>query len=345
MSSDWDNANPFPLCLVAPEDRPAIELADVLDYLRARRLLGSAPDAAEVEAIGMARVLLAVDEDFRLLLADPDGSVHPGDHFKDVLPGMARTLGCYVQVSDVVVLDPDGEPCAPPEVLIPGGDQVRVAYAWKSEQAGIAEGISAALHQDLTGWTGDGWTVIASAHGVPPAFDASPVGRRYHPFAMLTRTGSARIVFYVVDRRSKKLPVAVAWQPVPEPVLTDIPAGSDAWTIGAVLCAPTMSADDFADRGLTEAAIAELVEATRVPDGGDFFREVSRVLRMPTAAGILVDAPADEPTPETIGETTTIKPTTLREDLRSGMGEIKDDYAAAKEQRGPARRWRWFRRG
>lgn len=351
MASDWANVTPFSLCLVAPQDRPAIALADVLDYLRARRLLGSAPEASEVDAIGMARVLLAVDEDFRLMLADPDGSVHPGDHFKDVLPGMARALGCFVQVSDVVVLDPEGEPCPPPEDLIPRGDEVRVAYAWRSTQAGIAEGISAALHQEFTRWTGDGWTVIAPGHGVSPAFDSSPVGRRYHPFAMLTRTGSARIVFYVVDRRSKRLPVAVVWQPTPAPVLTDVPTGSDAWTIGAVLCAPTMSADDFANRGLTDAAIADLVAATRLPDGEEFFGAVARVLHFPAAAGLLVDAPASDPTPASIGETATVLPTTLREDVRSGMGEIKREYAAAKDEHAAAKgqreqpRWRrWFRR-
>ena len=89
MPNDWDGALPLPLCLVAPRDQDPLILPDVLDYLRVRRIVGSAYSPDEVQETGLVRIVLAIDEEHRLLLSELDGSVRPGDHFKPVLQGMA----------------------------------------------------------------------------------------------------------------------------------------------------------------------------------------------------------------------------------------------------------------
>lgn len=319
MPNDWDGALPLPLCLVAPRDQDPLILPDVLDYLRVRRIVGSAYSPDEVQETGLVRIVLAIDEEHRLLLSELDGSVRPGDHFKPVLQGMARSLGCYLQIGGEIVLGPDGEPCPHPDELIAGGDSVRVAYTWQSGSRLVADAVAGSLQQELTGWIGDGWTVIAPAHGHPAGFKSSPLPKRFHPFVTLTRTASTRVVIYSVDGRAKRLPVAMVWQPAPLPVLEDIPADSDAHTVGTVVCAPAMGRDDFAGRGLTEEAIGMLLEATKMEDGEAFFGEAARLLGFPAEAGVLVDATVADPTPATLGETFTVVPPPPQPQRRSPM--------------------------
>lgn len=282
----------------------ALTLAQVTQFLTARRLVATVLDGARVAQPGSVVVHLAVtrgEAEGARVAVDEDGAVAAGPELEDVVAALAPALQADVTMGDVVYTGDGSATDAEPGAGRSLADS-REVYAWRTSDYSpiFLRTLAAGLRVPLAHVEVEGWLVAwPAAPARTMALDLS-VEKREHPWFIAWRRGEVRALRWKETTGRHALDLTAASQPRSAPLVST--EGTQAAALATALAEPARwrgaepwieRAELGAEEPLTGQAAELRTAELAAPD--DLLPAAARIFGLPRAVVDVIDGDPPEP--------------------------------------------------